>query len=332
MKKSKVLLTAGLAITSTFALASCSESADYTIGVLQLMTHDALGQATKGFMDEINQNVPEGKTIKFEVKNPENDATSMQTMANQLVRKCDLVLGNATPAITQLVASAQTEGMTDKPLLFTSVTDPKVAEIIPDWKNHKGYNITGTSDINPVEAQIELMFEANPETDKIGFLYNISEINSKTQCNMATSYLTKEHSTCQTFTQTVSEQNQISSAVQKLVNEGCDFIYLPTDNLIASNIPTITNITNDANIPLICGESGMVSSGGTFTYSISYYELGKLTGKMACDILFNGKKAEDIEVVGLTDASKMEFAYNKSSLQAMELNLSTGFKTKYNIE
>lgn len=332
MKKAKFLLTATTAVLGLCAVTSCGTSADYTIGVLQLMTHDALGAATDGFKDYINENTPDGKTVEIIVKNPENDTTSMQTMANQLVRKCDIVMGNATPAITQLVTSRATEGLNDLPLLFTSVTDPVTSNIIPSLTSRSGYNITGTSDINPVEAQIELMFEINPNTAKIGYLYNISETNSKAQCDMADAYLTTYHSICESVTKTVSEQSQIAAAAQYLVNQGCDFIYLPTDNLMASNMSTISNVTNPAGVPLICGESGMVTNGGTFTYSISYYELGRLTGQMACDILFNGKKADDIEVVGLTDASKMEFAYNGSAINQLNLNLSDEFKNKYNIE
>ncbi|MGM9971127.1 MAG: ABC transporter substrate-binding protein [Anaeroplasmataceae bacterium] len=333
------LLMSGLALASIAALASCGssdkgelkEKDSYKVGILQLMTHDALGAATKGFKDYINENLPAGKTVEFVVKNPEGDSTNMQTMANQLIRECDIVLGNATPAITQLVASAQIEGMTKKPLLFTSVTDPVAAEIVDSWESHLNQYITGTSDINPVNAQIELMYEVKPSTKKIGFLYNIGEINSKTQCDAAIAYLASNHSTCATVTKTVSEVSQIGAQAQALVDAGCDFVYLPTDNMMASNIPAVTNVTNAAGVPVVTGESGMVNSGGTFTFSIKYEELGRLTGKQACQILFEGKKVNEIPVEGLTDSTKMEFAYNKDAVDLMGIELSAEFKQKYNI-
>lgn len=344
-RKFKLFSLFGAFALSAVALASCgggnkgaidTSKSEFNVGILQLATHDALGAATTGFKDYINNHTPEGKSVTFTFKNPEGDAPTLLAMANQLVRDCDLVLGNATSAITQLVSSAATEGLTRKPLLFTSVTDPVTSNIVLDWANHPGVFITGTSDINPVQAQMELAFEAgcakDGTVDKIGFLYNIGEINSRTQCDMAINYLATAHPTCQTAIQTVSESNQISAAAQALVNAGCDYIYLPTDNMIASNVSAVTNITNPAKVPVMCGEEGMVNSGGTFTYSISYYELGMLTGKMACQIMFEGISADLIAIEGLTDASKMSFACNTDAITAMGLQLSQEFKTKYNIE
>ncbi len=337
MKKNviKKLLVTGLACAALVGVASCEKAADYKVGVLQWVTHDALGAATKGFKDYIKEQTPDGKKVKFVVKNAEDDANLAKAMAEKLVKDCDLVMGNATPAITQLVASREAEGKNDLPLLFTSVTDPVIAEIVDSWESHPNQNITGTSDINPVEAQIELMFEVGArdgKLDKIGYLYNISEINSKTQCDMADRYLRANHSDVQSVTKTVSEQGQITAAAEYLVSQGCDFIYLPTDNLMAANVSTITNVTNPAKVPLVCGEEGMVKAGGTFTYSISYYELGRKTGEMASKILFEGKKANTIAVEGLTDASKMAFAYSADAVSAMGLTLSADFKSKYNIQ
>lgn len=339
MKIFKGIAIGTLAATCALAFASCGKKDDgaikdkdeYNVGILQLLTHEALGKATDGFKEYINENTPEGKKVNFDFQNPEGDQATMLTMANKLVRNCDLVMGNATPAITQLISSANTEGKKKRPLLFTSVTDPVVAELVPSWTSHKKKFVTGTSDINPIEQQIELMFEVDSTVDKVGFLYNISEINSKTQCDTAKDYITKNHSTVRTYTQTVSEQGQIAQAVATLINDGCKAIYLPTDNLIASNIPVVTNVTNPAHVPVYCGESGMVSNGGTFTFSIDYKELGRTTGKMACDIMFNHISADEIAVEAQTDTTKMEFAINKQAVQSMGITLSSQFKAKYNI-
>lgn len=334
MKKRNLLLGAGVAFLSTIALASCGKKSDdtYNVGILQLVTHTALGKATDGFKQAIEDNVPEGKKVKFTYKNPEADAATMLTMSNQLVRSCDLVLGNATPAATQLVSSAATEGKADLPILFTSVTDPISANLVSAWSGSSHTeNVTGTSDINPIDTQAEMIFDFDASVDKIGIIYNVSETNSKSQCDQFTAYINANHSGCTIDTQTVSDSTQISSTVTKLVNDGCDALYIPTDNMMASNVSTITNITNVAKLPVYVGESGMVESGGTMTLSISYYELGYTTGLQAAKILFEGKKAKDIDVEAQTDASKMEFAYNQDAMTRMNLTFSDSFKTKYGI-
>lgn len=339
MKKFRIMAIASLAFASAFALASCNkddgsvkDKDSYNIGILQIVSHDALDKATQGFKDYINANKPADKTVTYDFQNPQGDQATLLTMSNKLVKKCDLVLGNATPAATQLVSSAKGLGKKKRPILFTSVTDPVDAKLVSAWDSHKGEYVSGTSDINPVEAQIEMMFEIDPTVDKVGFLYNISETNSETQCNTAKTYLTKNHSAVATMTQTVSAQNEITGAANALVNAGCDFIYVPTDNLMAANVTTITNVTDTKKVPLICGEEGMVTSGGTFTFSIDYYELGRTTGRQACEILFEKKSIDEVAVVAQTDSSKMKFAYNAQAVEKMGLTLSQEFKTKYNIK
>ena len=331
MKKRKILITSTLVALSAISLASCGSKSDndYEVGVLQYTTHTALDKATLGFKDALTKKVEEaGKNVKITVKNPEADTASLLTMANQLVRNSDLVLGNATPAATQLISSAATEGKNKLPILFTSVTDPVSAKLVSSWTSHKE-NVTGTSDLNPTDSQMDLIFDFDSTVDKIGFLYNVSETNSKTQVDSCKAYLQTNYPNAQALVSTVSQQSEISSAVNKLISDGCDAIYLPTDNLMASNMTVISNITNPKKIPIYCGESGMVDNGGTMTLSISYYELGYTTGEMAAEILLNGKKASEIDVVAQTEASKMEFAYNTSAMNAMNLTFSDTFKTKY---
>lgn len=334
MKKRIFFGCAAMAALATVALVSCGKSkADYEVGILQYATHTALDKATEGFKQALKDKCPEGKKIKFTVKNPEGDAATMLSMANSLVRNSDLVLGNATPAAVQLKSSAATEGKTSLPILFTSTTDPIDAGLVSAWSGSAhAENVTGTSDINPIEAQADLIFDYDASVDKIGFLYTISEQNSKVQCDQFVEYLSANYATCQTEVLTVSDQSTISSSVSKLINDGCDAIYLPTDNLMASNITTITNVTTPANVPVYCGESGMVESGGTMSLSISYYELGYTTGEQAASILYDGVSASSIDVVAQTDGKKMEFAYNAAAMTSMGLTFTAEFKNKYSIE
>ena len=334
MKKIKLGFLLATAALSGVALASCSskDKDTYEVGVLQYVTHVALGKATDGFKKAILDKCPEGKKVNFTVKNPEADASSLLTMANQLVRSSDLVMGNATPAATQLISSAVTEGK-NLPILFTSVTDPVGAGLVSanSGANHKE-NVTGTSDMNPIDQQAEMVFDFDSSVDKIGIIYNISETNSKTQCDAFEKYVKEHHSECAVITRTVSEQTQISATVTKLVEDGIDALYVPTDNLMAANVSTITNVTNPKKIPVYGGEGGLVDSGATMSLSISYYELGYTTGLQAAQILFEGKLAKDIDVVSQTDTSKMEFVYSKEAMTAMGLTFTDAFKTKYGVK
>lgn len=343
--KKKVFKFIGSSAAIAFAalsLASCgstkdsnaSASADgdntYKVGILQYVSHDALDKATAGFKAQILANLPEGKEVEFVVKNPEADPTALQTMATALVRECDLVLGNATPAATQLIAARATEGKVDLPILFTSVTDPVAASLINPSKRDN--NVTGTSDINPVAQQIDLIFDVDSTVDKVGYLYTVSEVNSQAQCQLADEYLKATYPNVTSETQTFAEQSGISTAINKLVNDGCDVVYLPTDNLVAANIPSVTNVTDPAQVFTIGGEESMVAAGATITVSINYTELGATTGDMAIDILLNGKDPDDIAVAKQTEAAKFNFAKNDKSLSACGITLSDAFKTKYGIE
>ncbi len=340
MRKTKLLLSLGVATLAGLSLASCSkDSADIEVGILQYTTHTALDKATNGFKEALTKKAEEaGKTIKFVYKNPEQDQASMLTMANQLVRDCDLVLGNATPAATQLISSRQTEGKLDLPILFTSVTDPVSAGLVSAMSGSAHTeNVTGTSDLNPVSAQMDLIKNFDSTVEKIGFIYNVSETNSEVQVDSCKEYLKSKYPSIEIEEKNVNEQGQISATVTSLIKEdkdhkACDAIYIPTDNLMASNMTTITNVTNPAKVPVFTGESGMVDSGGTMTISISYYELGYTTGEQAAQILFDGKSASSIDVVTQTDASKMEFAYNASAMTQMNLTFTDEFKTKYSIK
>ena len=340
MKKIRLGLLASTSLMALGAMASLTACGDdgaldlnkssYKVGVLQYISHDALDAATESFKTELKVQLEAlGKTVEFEVKNPEADETTLTSMASQLVKSCDLVMGNATPAATALKSAAKKQGKTKRPILFTSVTDPVEVELVESNTTPGGY-VTGTSDMNPVAAQIELAFEADPTIDKVGFLYTATETNSVVQCDAAKAYLknSKNFTDSQIKTRAFNEPKDISASVTALVNEGVDFIYRPTDNTVASAITTVTRVTNPAGVFLIAGESNMVTNGATFTFSVDYANLGKITGEMAGNI-FKGETIATMPVQ--TQTENFVFAYNAEAISELNLQLSNEFKTKYNI-
>lgn len=331
MKIGKFLLfSAALAATAVSATA-CGKDDTIKIGILQIASHEALDKATEGFKEAVSKAAEEhGKKIDFSYQNPQGDTTIMTTQAQKLVRECDLVLGNATQAAQALVAAAESEGKDDLPILFTSVTDPVDAKLV-DKSQSPGGNVTGTSDINPISIQMDLAVDLMGSDTKIGFLYNASESNSESQCNAAKDYLKTAFPNVQAITKTVPDTSSIPSVATQIANE-VNVLYIPTDNLMAANMTTVANVTNEKKIPIICGESGMVNNGGTVSLSISYAELGKTTGNMAADILFNNKKAGDLDVQTQTNPAEFEFALNNDALSAMQFVLPEAFKQKYNIQ
>ena len=333
MKKVKIGLLMASAACAALALASCGSDADYKVGVLQFLTHDALDKATQGFKDKLTELMNEkGKKVEFVVENPEADNTALLTLANKLVGECDLVMGNATPAAQQLVSSSKTTGKTDLPILFTSVTDPVDANLVSDAAK-PGKNVTGTSDMNPIAQQMDMIFDLDNSVDKIGFLYCANESNSKVQVDAAIDYLksNKGFNDSQIEVEMFSDNNAIGTSASALVSANCDVVYLPTDNIVAANIPAVTNVTNQAHVPTFAAEESMCNAGATLSLSINYTELGKTTGEMAFDILFNGKKPGDIAVQQQTEASKFNNVANTTALNAMGITLSNEFKDKYGL-
>lgn len=330
MKKLYFIFTLLAAFTLTAVSCSKTSSADYKVGILQYVTHSALDSATSGFKEELETKLKaQGKTVEFVYRNPEADETTLTSMASQLVQECNLVLGNATPAAVAVKSAAKKQGK-DLPILFTSVTDPVSVSLV-ESNERPGGNVTGTSDMNPVREQMDLAFEVKNSTKKIGFLYTATETNSITQCNMAKEYLksNKGFTDDNILTRAFNQASDISASVTYLCDNGVDCIYLPTDNIVASAISTITKITNQKGVFLIAGESAMVDAGATFTYSINYTELGKITGSMAYEIL-NGASPATMAVRSQT--TNLEFSYNKSAVEALNLTLTEEFKAKYNIK
>lgn len=250
----------------------------FRIGVNQFVTHDALDASYQGFVDALAEaGYKDGENIVIDLNNAQGDPSNANTIATKLVNdNNDLILAIATPS-AQAVANATK----DIPILITAVTDPQGSGLVAS-NEAPGGNVSGTSDLTPIKEQIELLIKLVPTAKKIAILYCSSESNSKIQADIAKD--AAKSLGIEAFEATVSNSNEIQQVVQSLVGK-VDAIYAPTDNTIASGMPTVGMVANENKIPVICGEKGMVDKGGLATFGIDYYNLGKITGQQAVKII-----------------------------------------------
>ena len=323
MKTLKKLFVLVVVALLGLSLASCGEnSGGKKVGILVTATHSALDDAKEGFIEALKANGY--ADAEFVVKNPEGDTPTMNSMATDLVRNSDIVLGIGTPAAVALQNARDAEQI-DITVLFTAVTDPVSAGLMTDV--NKPTNITGTNDMNPVADQVDLIIELVPGIKKLGVLYNVSEKNSQVQAEMVQQQAATKD--VEVIIKTVSETSEIAAVTNALINnDGCQAIYLPTDNLIASNMPAVAAVTDELDIPTVCGESGMVAAGGTITYSINYKSLGYLTGEMAAKIL-SGTPCSEVPSTSV-DASGLEVAINETSIANIGIEVPQSIKDKLN--
>ena len=250
----------------------------YQIGVIQLVEHDALDAAYKGFVDGLAEaGYVDGENIAIDFQNAQGDQSNIQTIANRFVNnEVDMILAIATPA-AQAVASATT----DIPILVTAVTDLVSARLV-ESNEAPGTNVTGTSDMNPVADQIQLIKTLFPDAKTVGVIYNSSEVNSQIQAEMAKEAI--EALGMKYEEGTVTGVNDIAQVAESLVKK-VDAIYAPTDNTVASAIPNLIGITEAVGVPVIAGESGMVRAGALATLGLNYYNLGLQTAAMAVKVI-----------------------------------------------
>lgn len=281
-----------------------ADGKEFKIGVLQLVQHNALDEANKGFIKALDD---AGLPYTVDQQNASGDQPTCQTIASKLVNDGDdLILAIATPA-AQAVAGATS----DIPVLVTAVTDPAGSDLV-ESNEAPGGNVSGTSDLTPVKEQIDLLQKILPDAKTVGILYCTAESNSEIQANMAKEAI--EAAGMKAVDYTVSSTNEIQTVVNSMVGK-VDAIYAPTDNTIASGMATVSMVANDNGIPIICGEEGMVKAGGLATYGINYYELGYLTGQQAVKILAEGE-----------DISKMPIQYQSIDQCKLTVNKETAEK------
>lgn len=289
---------------------AAADGKEYKIGVLQLTQHVALDKANEGFIAALDD---AGLNYTADQQNASGDQVNCVTIAEKLVNDGDdLILAIATPA-AQAVAGVTSE----IPILLTAVTDPAESGLVEE-NEHPGGNVSGTSDLTPVKEQIELLQQLIPDAKNIGLLYCSAESNSEIQIKMAKEACDAAGITYEDYT--VPSSNEIQSVVESMVGK-VDAIYAPTDNVIAAGMSTVAMIANDNNIPVICGESGMVGAGGLATYGIDYYQLGYLTGEQAVRILTEGADIAEMPIEYLP-ADKCELTVNKTTAETLGIDIS----------
>ena len=270
----------------------------YTVGVCQLVQHPALDAATQGFQDALTEKA--GDSVTFDVQNASGDSNTCSTIVNGFVAdNVDLIMANATPALQAAVAATG-----DIPILGTSVTDYATALDIDDWTGATGINVSGTSDLAPLDEQAAMLNELFPDAKVVGLLYCSAEPNSKYQVDVITGYLTELGYECVEYT--FADSNDVASVAQSAC-DGSDVIYIPTDNTAASCTEAIRNVVEPAQKPVIAGEEGICKGCGVATLSISYYDLGYATGEMAYEVLVNGA---DVATMNVAFAPNVTKEYN----------------------
>ena len=320
MKKLTSLLLCVLLI-SCLALTGCGSSDTDTsadtenikIGIMQFGEFTALTNATNGFIDGLAEaGYVDGENITIHQLSAAAESANCPSIADTLINEgSDLILAVATPC-----ASAIKEKTSDIPVLFTAVTDPAGSGLI-ESNDAPGANLTGTSDMNPVEQQIALAKQILPDAQKAAIFYCSSESNSKIQADLAAAAI--EDQGMEYVIKTVSAIDEAKSAIESLKGQ-VDFIYIPTDNTLADGMTTVSAAANDCGIPTIVGESGMVGNGALATYGINYYELGKATAAMAVKVL-NGEDTATMPVEYQTSEDVLEIAINTETAEKLGITI-----------
>ena len=319
MKKSLKGLAVGASLVMALGLlAGCGgekkaapEKKMVKVGIVQLVEHSALDAANKGFVDGMAANgYKEKENVTYDRQNAQADQSNLQNIAQRFVSgKMDLICAIATPA-AQTMANATK----DIPIVGTAITDYAEAKLVASNKEPKG-NVTGTTDMNPIKEQVDLMLKIMPQTKNVGVVYSSSEVNSQLQVKILKEVLAAKN--INVVEATVSNVNDIQQAAQSLVGK-VDTVYAPTDNVIASAMPTLVAITDEAKIPVFCGEGGMVKAGGLATVGIDYYKLGLQTGAMAARIL-SGK--EKPAAMAIESQKEMQTIVNEEAAKKLGITI-----------
>ena len=294
------------------SVAAASNGKKFTVGICQLVQHAALDAATQGFEDALTASF--GENVTFDFQNAQGDSATCATIANGFVSSSvALIMANATPALQAAQAATDTI-----PILGTSVTEYGVALGLDNFSGTVGGNVSGTSDLAPLDQQADMIVEWMPEVKKVGLLYCSAEANSQYQVDEVQKYLEAKGVTATQYA--FSDSNDLSSVCQKAADEN-DALYVPTDNTVAANTGIVDGICRPAKKPVFAGEEGICSGCGVATLSISYYDLGYTTGEMAVKIL-NGESDISTMPIEYTDVTKK---YNKAVCDDLGLTAPEGY-------
>ena len=311
MKKLAKIISLMLAIVLVLAVTGCSGQKKITIGIIQYMDHVALDNAREGFIEALKENgYVDGENIKIDYQNAQGDQSNLSTISDRFIKnKVNLVLAIATPA-AQSIAGKTTE----IPILGTAITDYVSAKLV-NSNEAPGTNVSGTSDMNPIKEQIDLLVKLVPNAKTVGVLYTSSEDNSILQAKITRKAI--EALGLKYVEVTVSSTNDVQQATQSIVGQ-CDAIYIPTDNTFASAMPIVNGVTVQSKTPVICGEAGMVEGGGLATLGINYRDLGYQTGLMAVKVLKGEAKPSDMPI---ETARGFDFAINGTVAKEIGLEI-----------
>ncbi|OUN75328.1 ABC transporter substrate-binding protein [Faecalibacterium sp. An58] len=304
---------ASTASSAASSAGSAAAGQSYTVGICQLVEHEALDAATQGFQDALTEQL--GDAVTFDMQNAQNDTATCATICNGFVSAgVDLILANATASLQAAQAATA-----DIPILGTSITEYGVALGLTDFSGTVGGNISGTSDLAPLDEQAAMILEWMPEAKTAGLLYCSAEANSQYQVDTIQTYLEDAGLTVTQYP--FSDSNDLSSVCQQAASAN-ELLYVPTDNTVAANTGIVDGICRPMGIPVFAGEEGICSGCGVATLSISYYDLGYTTGEMAVQIL-TGEADISTMPIQYTSATKK---YNKTICDELGLTVPEGYE------
>ncbi|MGM0214252.1 ABC transporter substrate-binding protein [Enterococcus sp. AZ109] len=322
----KKTLLAGISVLTLLALGACGGGGGGTtdstgggdaansdakhVGVLQLVQHASLDGAYEGFKEGLAEGgYTEGENLVIDYQNAQNNQDNLKSMSDKLVKdENDLLLGIATPSAQSLLNAT-----TDIPIIVTAVTDLEEAKLV-DTNEEPGGNVTGTTDMVPIDKQIELLLSIVPDAKKVGIMYNAGEANSKIQADLAIEAL--DAAGVEAVVKTANTTNDVQQVTESLANE-VDGIYVPTDNTFASAASIVGEVVKEKKIPLVAGSTDQIDGGGLATIGINYKELGKQTGLMAAKILDGDAETATTPV---ESASNLELVINEDMAEALEID------------
>lgn len=284
------------------------------VGLVQLVEHPALDAASRGIQDAMKSR---GLKVTFDVQNAQADQSNLANIAQRFVSQdYPLIFAVATPAAQTMANAAK-----NTPIVATAVTDYEAAKLVLS-KDKPGTNVTGSSDLNPIGEQLDLIMQFVPNAKTIGTIYNSSEINSQFQVEILKKELTRYD--VKLVEGTVSSVNDVQQVAQGMIGK-IDALYVPTDNIIASAMPVLTKITTPAKVPVITGEEGPLQGGGLATVGVDYYELGKIAGNMGADILEGKAKPAEMPI---QYQKQFKVKVNEPVMKALGLQLPESLKAK----
>ena len=312
MKKTRSIVALLMTVCMLFACTTALADEKYEVGIIQLVQHDALDAATKGFRDALTAKL--GDKVSFDERNASNDITNCSIISNDFAANgVDLIMANATPAL-----QAAMNATIDIPILGTSITDYGTALGMDNWTGVTGMNVSGTSDLAPLDGQAAMIQEMFPDAKTVALLYCSAEPNSQYQVDVIKGFLTEMGYECNEYSFT--DSNDVSLITEQATE--CDVIYIPTDNTAAAYTETIANVVIPAGKPVIAGEEGICRGCGVATLTISYYDIGFATGEMAYEILVNGA---DVSTMAIQYAPQFTKKYNADNCQALGITAPEGY-------